>query len=100
MPSVDNTDYDLVVYTDGASKNNQDSITSKAGFGVWFGHNDPRYVLVLLSTTPAVTHDTVGTSPNAVPDNRQTIEQSSSYLIFDLSCGIRLISYSGFDTST
>ncbi|KAF6014323.1 hypothetical protein HII13_000668 [Brettanomyces bruxellensis] len=36
------------VYTDGASKNNQDQSKSVAGYGVFFGHNDSRNVAAPL----------------------------------------------------
>jgi ribonuclease HI len=34
----------LVVYTDGACKNNQGGAEKAAGIGVWWGMNDPRCV--------------------------------------------------------
>ncbi|GMM29452.1 RNA-DNA hybrid ribonuclease [Martiniozyma asiatica (nom. inval.)] len=32
------------IYTDGASRNNQNKSLRKAGYGVWFGENDPRNI--------------------------------------------------------
>ncbi|KAI6012577.1 ribonuclease H-like domain-containing protein [Pisolithus orientalis] len=42
IPDADGKEFD-VVYCDGACKGNG-ATGSKAGIGVWWGHNDPRYV--------------------------------------------------------
>ena len=46
---------EIVVYTDGAAKNNQGGfgVIKRAGVGVWWGDGDPRYAL--LRATKLVT---------------------------------------------
>ena len=71
---VDESGWD-VVYTDGSCTNNGGK-GAKAGIGVWWGHDDPRFVSGLRAMSPTHESSIPETLPNGVPETKPTIALS------------------------